>query len=82
MGRAILAVISAAVAIVGAITIFRLVYVVFGKLIEGDTYEESIEFGDKAIETLLGAVILGCIAMALTILYLIGTHFILPIFGL
>lgn len=40
MGRAILAVISAAVAVVGTITIFRLVYVAFSKLIDGDNYEE------------------------------------------
>lgn len=82
MGRAILAVISAAVAVVGTITIFRLVYVVFSKLIDGDTYEESVDFGDKAIEALLGACILACIAMVLIILYLLGTHLILPVFGL
>ncbi len=82
MGQTILAIISAAVAVVGAITIFRLVYVVFSKLIDGDTHEESVEFGDKAIETLFGAIVLALIAIALRILYFIGTYLILPIFGL
>ena len=82
MGQTILAIISAAVAVVGAITIFRLVYVVFSKLIDGDRYEEAVDFGDKALETFWGAIILGFIAMVLMILYLLGTHLILPVFGL
>ena len=82
MGRAILAVISASIAIVGAITIFRSVYAIFGRIIDGDDYEPAKDFLDKTLEAMVGAIILLGIASVLIFLYLLGAKLILPILGL
>ena len=82
MGRAILAVIGAAVAVVGMITFFRLVCVVTGKILDKDGYEPAEDLLDKIVEAIMGAAILLGIASVLTILYLLGTKVILPVFGL
>lgn len=82
MGRAILAVISAAALIAGLITLFRSVYVLFRKLIGEDDLEPAKDFTDKLIEAVIGFGLLGSAVMFLMLLYLIGVRFILPIFGL